>query len=736
MPPSLPSPALPALRQLDAPTHDADFLRESAECQREVRGCLRMIGEVVQRRAAGERAGDAMRAVAAKHGMALKTFEKRFYALKSAGWTDWRVLIDRRRFPLPRVGKGGAGLNRVFIEQEWQPICLLFQRDQYRKQAHNHLIQKWRQWCAGDADSKMLGYAEPPKGVGRANIPAGWSIGNLRRHAPAPAAKARVSQGAKATLNIYSPKNRTSREDIEPGRIMEWDDQNHDIRVNFAMNKSSARLLGYNVVDVGSHCCPAAGYKPKVLRKDGTHMELSEEDFLWFVIHVLMTVGYRADIGTLWKVESGTATIRETGTGAYFREGLEAMTKGAIEIKVGNTSNKGGYSGAERGRAGGNPRFKPTVEGWFSLLREVCAFLPGQVGKDPTHSPEELIGMEMKNRELLAIRRELPEAVAAQLRLPFLECGQAIRAIEALRHAINGRTEHQLEGWSRHMTTEFRLAPDSQIWQPIAALEALPEVARSAVTTLLQSQPDIYTNPVRKSPVQVWNEAARKFRRLPAYALVGLLPPEYARERRLNSEATLILEDPELDPTHAVAYLGVVRNERGQKIMLKRGETYLWYINPYNPEVAQVCEAIGSRRGAYIGEATRLVANSPLDVDAWARNQGRIKALTAAEEAEVSAQMEHLRASREADARHNQSLPGYQQARKSAAAKRRQKLTDSQDAKTESRLDAFRADKIFSGEESAAGANKTTTNNNRIESADADECEEEVVFDPYASAEG
>jgi hypothetical protein len=75
------------------------------------------------------------------------------------------------------------------------------------------------------------------------------------------------------------------------------------------------------------------------------------------------------------------------------------------------------FEGARKG----NYRFKGAIESFFNLVRNETAMLPGQVGKDRDHSPEQMVGLERYNNQLLKAAAELKPEEAARLKFPVLE---------------------------------------------------------------------------------------------------------------------------------------------------------------------------------------------------------------------------------------------------------------------------------------------------------------------------
>jgi hypothetical protein len=176
------------------------------------------------------------------------------------------------------------------------------------------------------------------------------------------------------------------------------------------------------------------------------------------------------------------------------------------------------------------------------------AMLPGQVGKDRDHCPEELYGRERENERLLKAAELLGPSKRQLLRYPGLLWSQfQLLAMEIYRR-INARTEHDLEGWEKsgHVANEWRLDP-SLPWMPT---DQIPRPARITATI----DPPAHPGQSPNSAASVAFRPAGSFHRLcnplakgPQLPFPDLLGPNFGVLRTVR-DAVIEITDQEIDP--------------------------------------------------------------------------------------------------------------------------------------------------------------------------------------------
>lgn len=391
------------------------------------------------------------RMLTGRKGFSAINIRTKYYLFKHS--ENWRCLVNHSK-----IGRARVALPEKFI-QHWQACCERNQRAS--RPAWRAMIEEWKggaEMPGYDRNSKLeIGNLErenglyPPAGIG--GIPDGWSYRNLLKYAPTPYELGVARIGRSAAAN-YRPLVYSTRVGLQPGQFYFFDDLEHDIKVNFiGINRKAMRPLELCCMDLFSACKVAFGMKPTI-EDDGIKQKLKEREMRFLLAYVLTRIGYRPE-GTTLGVEHGTAAIRED-----LEKILHDASDGAIAV------SRSGIEGAAalvyEGRGKGNFRFKAGLESSHNLFHNELAALPGQMGKDREHSPEELHGREKNNNALIKALAFLPAERGALLRMPFLEFHAFMTLAGHVYEKINGRDWHDLEGWVEAglLAHEFRLAQD------------------------------------------------------------------------------------------------------------------------------------------------------------------------------------------------------------------------------------------------------------------------------------
>jgi hypothetical protein len=504
---------------------------------------------------------------------------------------DWTVLVNKAKAGAQwwkRVnGEVPVASNRAFLE--W--VKAEFERDQRgSRNAWRGIIRRWKDWLqTGDSRWAIKGYSAPPKADPRSGeIPLGWSYENLMRLAQpddVDLTTARIGTNAAAA---YRPPVFTSRHGLALGEFIQFDDHEFNLKIMYPGQRSPFRPRGFFAIDVLSACHVGHSFKPTLWDdEEEKKRALTEKDFTWFVIHLLMSFGYRTDERkTTFIVEHGTAAIREA-----FEQRIMDACGGHVQIRRSGILGETQMAGLFEGRGRGNFRFKALIESSFSMIDNAFAALPAQVGKDRLHAPEQMHGIERQAVDLIKAMETLSPERAALLRLPTLTWKEFLdRAIDIFKQ-IERRTDHELEGWEKcgFVAKEWRM-DRSLPWLPLGALDKLESGPRSVALALIQA--DAALTRVRKmSPAEVVAEHKHGLQKVPAEsipALVGLERlEEMGREIRVN-KGLVTISGRELGPDE-IHYLAV-----GQDGMrLPNGEKFLGLVNPHNPDRLVACDAQG-----------------------------------------------------------------------------------------------------------------------------------------------
>lgn len=558
----------------------------------------------------------------------------------------WRALYSKSKH------KSACVLPVEFVEW-WREFMRPFQRKKstckaaFRKLVHR--LELWEQDGGGpDSRHAIGGYDRCPERQRSTQLPMGWSETNLTRLKASKAERAMECQGPKAYAD-FVPGIMSTRVGFKVGELVFFDDQEADLKVNFpGKNIKATRPLGFAALDWVSGQRIMTGWKPTLLRMDGTREKLNERDFYWFVLGYLTLHGWRSDTGTLLAMEMGTASVKD-----WFREAVGKVTGGKVRMEHSGRFGDPAFKGMlYEGKSCGNFRFKAALESAFNLERNEMQFLPWQQGRNRDLAPEENHGLDRYNTYLLKALRDLPPEQQAALVMPCLEWSQFLAIFENVQHRINQRTNHGLLDFTEMGFTV------QELWMP-GMLKGVP----LTLDYLRQMDPEqrqaldalAGTDAIRcrlMSPHEVWTAGSKGMTRLQGHHLPILMPEEYALRLRVDDEFLLRHEDPELEPGPMIYLAGKVVNNHGEEIRLKRGTVYRCYLNPFARKTLQVCH----EDGRWIGEAPRWDRINRLDPDALTQQMILAKDAVAAERADMKRRAEATGLKRTADYRWNKEV--------------------------------------------------------------------------------
>jgi len=587
------------------PSDHAEFMALPEESRRQVKSRLKLM-EII---AAAKNKRRACRFHAARmqgvYGFSAQRLYTLFFAYRRSN--DWRALLNYAKAGITRSGSPcNAALPRAFREF-WKLLCEENKRRGGDKAAHRMLLAIWRSGFHPTSKKQLgeiPGYVQWPSADPLTGIPKGWTYSNLSRHSPNAFEKtvARIGRSAAAA---HRPLVYGTRADLWVGSHYLFDDLWHDHFVNCLDTKKTGRPLEFGAFDLFSACKFAWGMRVRTENDATGKMEGLKEEMMRFLLaSVLAQHGY-SPRGTILVVEHGTAAIRED-----LERVLYDCSGGKITVARSGMDGGGDALGIYAGRSKGNFRFKAAYESLHNLVHNEMGALPGQTGPNRETRPEALHGLLKRNDALLcamaALEQEAPER-AKMLRFDLLEFRWFLDLAMDIYQRMNGRVEHDLEGWGKQIVQIQR----GDRW---------------------------YFR--RKSPTEVWDGGRKELTRLDPLAIAMILGPDIGIARTIHNGVTEIQDkefsvDPLMFDTHCV----------------DRGE-YQVVLNPFLPDRLFVFNT----KGGFVAECPRIWRVSRLDAEGLQRAYGRARKIEGEMLAPVRARGAKLLAEQTENARHNAAV--------------------------------------------------------------------------------
>lgn len=600
------------------PTEDE---REFCELPESVREEVRRMLRYSRHIHVAKKKSQAVRWIASQHagqrGYSVQSIWRKYYALVNSG--DWRAIIDRAKSQSSVV----SGQLPVAFLEFWRRLCENNQR--VCSQAYRELIAIWRTGfdSAKNRYTSIPGYAEWPNAAVETGVPPGWGERNLYRHRPSDFHLSLSRQG-RAAASGHRLKMYRTRKGLRIGEFIQFDDHEYNVKVNFPGQFKAMRPRGFTAMDVLSSFPVAKSFKPTLWDlEEEKKCALTEKDFAWFVIHVLCEVGYRADdAGTALCVEWGTAAIR-----SQLEQRISDATGGRVRVERGGkfgTEGKGRLhvNGQFQGQPKGNFRFKGLIESFWNIIDNYLAGIPGQVGKDRDHSPEQLYGAERYNDKLLKLESVVSGQLSVGFKKPFYSWEEFLTAALACYQAIEDATDHECEGWEKcgFVAKEWRLS-ESMPWMGFEKLLALPDAERSIAEALIMRSEALHR--VRRfSRREAFEKGRHELAKLPPFhwpALMGIENAVGQGDALRVSQGVIEFQDSNID-SEPLRFIAM--DEHGRTLTDK----YVGFVNPFNTSVLVACDA-----------KLRVKAICPLaeaschnDVDGIRHQMGRARSLEAA----------------------------------------------------------------------------------------------------------
>lgn len=516
---------------------------------------------------------------------------------------DWRICLNKAAAPIDRDELETAVGRRMAFVEFWRTLGENFHQDWAA--AHDELLKIWKTShdSLGKRYTVIPGYSTWPQADAWLGHPVGWSYANLMRWQSDPYDQAAARIGHAKASQFRLPVL-TTRVGLEFGQYLEFDD--HEFNQRTLFQRRPMRPLGFGCVEVLSACICHVGLKPTLWDFEAqVKRKLVEREFMWFVVSVLTTAGYRNDIGTVLIVERGTAAIR-----AEFEERLRRVTNDKVTAFVGGRFGKAAHGGQFEGRSKGNYRTKALVEGSWALIDNQTAMLPAQTGRGRDDAPEgfspqagaeQYTGRILKAADAALREGRLTEEQAAQLQFPYPLYQQWTKyALDAFAR-VNEDCNHDLRDWEKLGFEQpvWRLPEVSAVaspcglpqWLPWSAFLALPEAQRSVVKSMLDADASLLKTH-RMSRQQVFNQHRKLLTPLPWELVPGLVGPENALSDPVEVKGGLLsFRCAEIDPDPIEFY---ARDHKApSNAFLPNGSKFTCYVNPYAPTHLVACDAAG-----------------------------------------------------------------------------------------------------------------------------------------------
>lgn len=502
-------------------------------------------------------------------------------------------------------------------------------------------------------------------------IPRGWKYENMiRKYKSTKFELVAMRKGAVAARQ-FAPPVYSTRVGLAPGRIYQFDDVWHDIKIAVpGVNKKLMRPLEFACIDVASTFKIGWGMKPQIQREDGSREGLGKAHFKALVAHILCNVGWHPD-GCVFVIEHGTASLNEAE-----REMVTRLTDQAVAFNTSAILGKQVLKGMFSAKGKGNFKLKALLEGGHRLPHYEAAALPAQTGGlSRVDEPEQMYGIDRYSEKVLEAWERVPED-----QRDLLWYGSALtlnsyrRIMAEIYAAIYSRKEHGIEGWEQNewMVQEWSVDGRGD-WRAAADIPALPEAMRQIGRIALES-PGL-SRLRRMSPAEVWLRNSAGLVKLPHWAVCDFLGDDCYRTVRVGSNGLIEFQDRDITGVAMkLRYAAVVQQPDGRGCRLAPGAQYGLYVLPYDLSKAVIVEA---NTRAVLGIVTQWSAVNPLNAEQVSVMQEMQERMIAAQEAPLRER--HAERSEELVARREQNdllLAGLTEPRKRRAGSKKQKVSN------------------------------------------------------------
>lgn len=298
------------------------------------------------------------------------------------------------------------------------------------------------------------------------DLPAGWSLENLRRHLPKrKAIRAQLAHGYLAAHSHLPDQVLGDRSQLRPFERIFLDDVRPDLRCLW-LNQGAGEIVYPLMVlglDAASGVDVANVAKPRALKEDGTREGITRDMTLQVVVNTLQRWGLPPWPIT-FVVENAAACLTSEDRALIadmFGDRIQFEETAIFRERM--TTH--GFT-----QGGGCPWDKAAIESFFRVLQTQLAAMRGSTGPRYDQMHGEIAAIE---KYCLAIvnAAEGVESVLSQLRTPLPRFDSAHEAIERALRLLRFRTNHGLQGFERIVEAQLQ----DGAWVDEAALAVLPE---------------------------------------------------------------------------------------------------------------------------------------------------------------------------------------------------------------------------------------------------------------------
>lgn len=406
--------------------------------------------------------GQRIEALAAARGVPAKTVRKKFDLFDKLGVVG---LINRKHASQLWQSEQPRGLSEPDRElvKLW---CESYQRS--TETALEALRRAWLEQRITPEQAQRgltVPHTDTPLDPLR-GYPVGWSVRNLSNYAPSTVELAAARIGRSAARS-QAPLVYRTRANLYVGQFFLFDDIWHDNEVVDLDQRKRGRPLEFHGLDLASGCKFVWGSRTRI-ETEFKHEGLKSSDFRFVLASALTGTGYHPTRGTTIVCEHATAAVPEE-----IERMLYDATGGMIRVHRGGMEGAAAHAGQYAGRSKGNFKVKAALESIGNPIHNELSYLPGQVGKDRDHCPEESndggrflavedgrplasYGRQKYNDALLVALSELPPERARWLTWDYCTIQQFRLICEEIYGRMNRRWKHDLEGWDERYVPDLR----------------------------------------------------------------------------------------------------------------------------------------------------------------------------------------------------------------------------------------------------------------------------------------
>ena len=525
------------------------------------------------------------------------------------------ALVDGRR--KRGQDRGISETTRAWIFEEY---CRL-QREDSGVEIFKMIRERSRMWWkTGNPRFAIPGFLDAPA-ITAKGYPEGLSQETIRRCGPDAYQRALAHQGRKTASGLL-PSIPSTRVGVGYLERIFFDDQMYDHYIREIGHDKPMRPVGFNALDYLTGAFLDFHIRLRWWDENSeTHKSLTQREYVWFVLGLMNTVGYRTDArGTRLVFEWGTANGWSSETGKLHTEGghtsfddaLFAATDQHVTIDRSGKFNQATWKEMLFvPKSAGNFRYKAPIESMFRAVRTHGLLLPGATGRKADLAPEESYGQEREEKRWLKLANKFPshlaEAVKSNL-FSFMEYFMAYRTIYA---GINSDPEHDLKDWDKigFCLREWQWNTDEpHQWRPRSELAILDENRRASFDAQLSANPALQHVRRMSRAEAVRNcEDDTCIRTLSKWKFHQTLPLAWAIPVTVRKNREIIISDPLIKGTGDLTYFTTCRNERGHVIHLQPGDNLLCHLNPFRPDELIVLD----QKGIPIGMTPRRPDDVP-----------------------------------------------------------------------------------------------------------------------------